>query len=212
MLRSSIPRLVRPRWRAAFGVLLASAAAASEVGAQAAGPVVRLEGGMLNPSDPVQTTLAYGAAAGWQVSDRQALGVRYVRQSGGRNSGADVGRRARGFLTADWEYAFGSEKQYHRQVLVRVGAGALFRYMLATAPILSAGLEVRYPVGRRWSFVGGIEDDVGALPRQDFQSCTVDVNGNPVCTLYTYGGRWQHNYGFLVAAEWRPRRAARSSP
>jgi hypothetical protein len=89
-------------------------------------------------------------------------------------------------------------------VVIRVGAGALFRYLLATAPTVSGGLELRYAVLRRLAFVGSIEDDLGKLPRQDLQSCVVDHLGNEVCTIYTYGDRLQHNFGFFVAAEWRP--------
>src|SRR5712692_9533459 len=93
----------------------------------AQGPIVRPEAGMLNPGDPLQVTLAYGGGVGWDLDRSNALLVRYVRQSQNRNSGADIGRNARGFLTANWEHVFGPSEQYHRQGLIRVGAGALFR-------------------------------------------------------------------------------------
>jgi hypothetical protein len=167
-------------------------------------PTVRLEGGMLNASDPLQVTLAYGGSVGWDLNRSNALLVRYVRQSQNRNSGEGVGGHARGFLTANWEHGFKPSQQYQRQVLIRVGVGALFRYLLATAPVITAGLEVRYAVRRRLAFIGSLEDDMGRLPRQDFQSCSVDAFGNVVCTTYRYGDLLQHNFGFLVAAEWRP--------
>ena len=167
-------------------------------------PIARLEAGMLNASDPFDVTMAFGGVLGWQLSHSNALLVRYVRQSQNRNSGEDIGSKARGLLTANWEHAFGPSAQYHRQALIRVGVGALFRPMLATAPLVNASLELRYTVHPHIAFVGGLEDDVGRLPRQDFQFCGVDVSGNPACQVYTSGAKVQHNFGFLVAIEWRP--------
>jgi hypothetical protein len=202
-------RLAGSPWRVALGALLATAAGAAGMTAQTTRtPIVRLEGGMLNPDDVTQTTLAFGGDVGWQLSRRQAILIRYLRQSQNRNSGTDI-KRARGLLTLDWEYGFGRESQYHRQALVRLGGGALFRPGLATAALVSLGLEVRYAVGARWAFVGSVEDDVGVLPLQEFQSCSPLGS---VCTTFSYGGKWQHNYGFLVAGEWRPSGAAPASP
>src|SRR5207245_2151179 len=147
---------------------------------------------------------AGGGALGWQLSRSNALLVRYVRQSQNRNSGADIGSKARGLLTANWEHAFGPSAQYHQQALIRVGVGALFRPLLATAPLVNASLELRYTVHPHVAFVGSLEDDVGRLPRQDFQFCATDASGNPVCQVYTSGAKVQHNFGFLVAIEWRP--------
>jgi hypothetical protein len=168
------------------------------------GPIVRPEAGMLNAGDPLQVTLAYGGGVGWDLDPSNALLVRYVRQSQNRNSGADIGRNARGFLTANWEHAFGPSERYHRQAVIRVGAGALFRNPLKTAPVVSASAGARYPVHRRVAFVGSIEDDIGILPHQDVQSCAGFAPGPPACTTYTYVARLQRNFGFLVAAEWRP--------
>jgi hypothetical protein len=164
----------------------------------ARGPIERLEAGMLNADDPLRITLAYGGAVGWGLDSSHALLVRYVRQSQNRNSGADIGKNARGFLTANWEHTFGPSERYHRQFLIRIGAGALFRTPLRTAPVVSASLGARYEVHEKVAFVGTIDDEVGLLPGQEVQSCT------PTCTVYTYTSRVQHNFGFLVAAEWRP--------
>ena len=183
----------------ALGVL------ARPAGGQADGtPIARLEAGMLNASDPFDVTMAFGGALGWQLSRSNALLVRYVRQSQNRNSVADIGSKARGLLTANWEHAFGPSAQYHQQALIRVGVGALFRPLLATAPLVNASLELRYTVHPHVAFVGSLEDDVGRLPRQDFQFCATDASGNPVCQVYTSGAKVQHNFGFLVAIEWRP--------
>jgi hypothetical protein len=173
-------------------------------GQLAQGPIVRPEVGMLNAGDPLQVTIAYGGGVGWDLGPSNALLVRYVRQSQNRNSGEDIGRNARGFLTANWERAFGPGERYHRQAVIRVGAGALFRNPLQTAPVVSASVGARYAVHRRLVFVGSIDDDIARLPRQDLQSCTVFASGPPACTTYTYVARLQHNFGFLVAAEWRP--------
>jgi hypothetical protein len=94
------------------------------------------------------------------------------------------------------EYAFGTREIYRRQVMLRLGAGALFRSILADAPLIHGGLEYRYGLARRWSLVGSIEDDVAALRKQDYRPCAG-------CPVHTYGGKLQHNVGFIVAGEWR---------
>lgn len=159
-------------------------------------PIARLEAGTLTPGDLTLTTLAIGASAGWQFSNHTSLLLRYLRQSQNRNSGADVGRLARSFVTVNWEYALGPGGRYHRQGLVRVGVGALFRPYLKTAPVCGAAFELRYGLTAKWALVGSIEDDVGALPREDFQFC-------PTCPVTTFPGKVQHNFGFIVAGEWR---------
>ncbi len=191
---------------AAIAGLLVLGWAPERAAAQLAGrSLLRLEAGMLNPDDPLQITLAFGAAAGWQVDRSDAFLLRYVRQSQNRNTGEAIGRQARGLLTANWEHAFGARRRYQRQAMIRLGVGALFRYKLATAPLASTSLELRYEVYRRIAFVASIEDDIGNLPRQDFQYCQTDLFGNnPVCTTQRYGGHLQHNYGFIVGAEWSP--------
>lgn len=158
---------------------------------------VRLEAGSLNPSDLFSTTLAVGAAAGWQSTSRDAVLLRYLRQSQNA-AGTDVAKHARSFVTANWEHAFGTGGVYRRQALLRVGGGAVFRYLLRTAPVMDAGLEVRYGLAARWALVANIEDDVAALPHQVIQVCS---GGS--CSLITFDRKLEHNFGLIVAGEWR---------
>lgn len=160
-------------------------------------PIARLEAGAIDPGDLTQTTLALGASAGWQFTLRHAVLFRYLRQSQGRNTGADIGRLARSFVTANWEYAFGTGGKYRRQPLLRLGGGVLLRPYLKTAPVFAGSFELRYALAEQWSLVGSIEDNVGALPTEDVQAC-------PACPVTSFAGKVQHNFGFMVAGEWRP--------
>jgi hypothetical protein len=161
-------------------------------------PFVRLEAGSLNPKVLLETTLAVGASTGWQLGGRDALLLRYLRQSQNR-AGTDVGRHARSFLTMNWEHAFGVGGLFRRQAMVRVGGGAVFRYLLRTAPVVDAGLEVRYGLARHWSLVANIEDDAASLPRQVIQVCSFGS-----CSVVTFPHDVEHNFGLIVAGEWRP--------
>jgi hypothetical protein len=167
-------------------------------GQRLSGPFVRLEAGSLNPKVLLQTTLAVGASTGWQLAGRDALLLRYLRQSQNR-AGTDVGQHARSFLTANWEHAFGAGGLFRRQAMLRVGGGAVFRWLLRTAPVLDAGLEVRYGLTPHWSLVANIEDDLAALPHQVIQVCSF---GN--CSLVTFDRELEQNFGLIIAGEWRP--------
>ena len=160
--------------------------------------IVRVEAGSLHPSVLLQTTLAVGATLGWQRTDRGAVLLRYLRQSQ-RGEGTDVGRDARNFVMLNWELAFGEGGKYKRQLLLRAGGGALFRPLLHTAPLLGAGLEVRYPVAPRWALLANIEDDAAALPRQDVTVCD-PLRG---CVLRHFDSKLEQNFGLIVAGEWR---------
>ena len=142
------------------------------------------------------TTLAIGASAGWQVSSRTTILLRYLRQSQNRNSGEDVGRLARGFLSVNWEYALGHEGQYQRQAMVRFGPGIVIRPSLPDAAVLGGAFELRYGLTQRWALIGSIEDDLAFLPGADFQFCAG-------CPVEHFKGKSQHNFGFIVAGEWR---------
>lgn len=175
------------------------ALAASPVwGQHARQPFVRLEAGSLNPSDIFSTTLAVGASVGWQYADRDAVLVRYLRQSQ-NGAGTDVGKHAASFVTANWEHAFGTGGRYRRQALVRGGAGAVFRYLLHTAPVVDAGFEVRYGLAPHWALVANIEDNLAFLPHQVIQVCSFGS-----CSLITFDRKLEHNFGLIVAGEWRP--------
>lgn len=159
---------------------------------------VRLEAGSLNSTSVFEVTLAVGATVGWQFAGRDAVLLRYLRQSGNA-ARTDVGTHAGNFVTANWEHAFGAGGRYRRQALVRVGAGAVFRYLLRTAPVVDAGLEVRYGLAPHWSLVANIEDDVAALPHEVIEVCRFGF-----CSQVTLEQKVEHNFGLIVAGEWRP--------
>ena len=169
---------------------------AGTAGAQDPGtPVFRFEAGILSPR-LFTPALAFGASAGWQLTGHTMVGVRYLRQLQNQYSSEDPGRRARGFLLVSVEYAFGAAALYRRQAMLRLGAGALFRSILADALVFHGSLEYRYGLARRWSLVGSIEDDVAALREENYQPCSG-------CAVHAYRGKLQHNIGFIVAGEWR---------
>ena len=158
----------------------------------------RLEAGSLNSTTVFEITLAVGASVGWQVSGRDAVLLRYLRQSG-NTAGTDVGTHPGHFVTANWEHAFGAGGRYRRQALVRAGAGAVFRYLLRTAPVVDAGLEVRYELAPHWALVANIEDDIAVLPHEVIQVCRFGF-----CSQVTLEHKVEHNFGLIVAGEWRP--------
>ena len=82
---------------------------------------------------------------------------------------------------------------------MRVGAGAVFRYLLRTAPVVDAGLEVRYGLAPHWSLVANVEDDVAALPHEVVEVCQFGS-----CSQVTLEHKVEHNFGLIVAGEWRP--------
>lgn len=167
-------------------------------GQRARPPFVRLEAGSLNSTNLFEVTLAVGASLGWQFAGRDAVLLRYLRQSG-NTAGTDVGTHAGNFVTANWEHAFGAGGRYRRQALLRVGGGAVFRYLLRTAPVVDAGLEVRYGLAPQWSLLANIEDDVAALPHEVIQVCRYGF-----CSQVELAQKVEHNFGLIVAGEWRP--------
>lgn len=170
--------------------------------------LLRLMAGSLNPSDPFATTIAWGVSAGIEWGGRRALLLRVVRQSHNRSFGFDLKQRARTFVTIDGEIARWSALAHEQQVRLRLGLGVLLRPGPdKTALVGSAGVAIRYQVAPHLSFIGQLEDDVVPLPRQEFQSCGTSVSpgGTPgyACKSTAAGGVWQHNFGLLVALEWR---------
>ena len=161
-------------------------------------PFVRLEAGSLNSTSVLEVTLALGGSVGWQFAGRDAVLLRYLRQSGNA-ARTDVGTHAGHFVTANWEHAFGSGGRYRRQALVRLGGGAVFRYLLRAAPVVDAGLEVRCGLAPHWSLVANIEDDVAALPHEVIEVCQFGS-----CSQVTLEQKVEHNFGLIVAGEWRP--------
>ena len=176
-----------------LGVILTTAARAQ----RAAGVFLRLEAGSLSPDHPLETTLALGGSAGWPVAPHGAVLVRYLRQSQNR-AGTDVGAHARNLLTVNWEQAFGEAAVYHRQARLRAGLGLLFRPLLHTAPVLDAGLEVRYGLAPHWALVANVDDALADLPAQTVQQCFAGV-----CDAFRFDHKIEHNIGLTVAGEWR---------
>jgi len=161
--------------------------------------LVRIEAGSLNPDDPLRINLAVALSVGWQAGARGAVLLRYIRQSQNR-AGTSVGRHARSLLMVNWEHAFGTAALFRRQILFRVGSGAVFRYQLSTAPVIGGGVEVRYGLTPRWSLLANIEDVVAALPSQVIRVC----DSNMSCTVFAFDRKTEHNFGLIVSGEWRP--------
>ena len=160
---------------------------------------VRLEAGSLNSDSPVRVTLAVGGTIGWRLTQHGTLLVRYIRQSRS-GFGTDIGRYGRNFVMLNWEHSYGDGKAYQRQLLWRLGAGAMFGNPFLTAPVVGGGFEVRYPVADHWAFLANIEDDIAAQHEQEIALCMV----NNRCFLYKFPRELQHNFGLIVAGEWRP--------
>lgn len=172
--------------------------------------LLRLAAGSLNPDDPFATTLALGVSAGVEWGGRRALLLRVVRQSHNRSFGFDLKRRARTLVTIDGEIARLSALLHEQQIRLRLGLGVMLRPGRdRTALLGSAGVAIRYEVRPHFSFVGQLEDDVVSLPRQEFQSCGTGFSGIGggqqayICDATVGGGAWQHNFGLIVALEWR---------
>ncbi len=159
--------------------------------------LVRLEAGSLNHGDLFRAKLALGATLGWRTSPQGTVLLRLLRQSQ-TEAGTDVGRYGRTLLMANWEHAFGVSERYKRQALIRFGVGAMFRPVLSTAPVLGAGLEVRYGLARHWSLLANIEDDAAMLPSQDATLCDA-FRG---CALYHFDAQLEHNIGLIISGEW----------
>jgi len=184
------------------GAALLAAITLAAVHAHAQAPLIRLEAASLSPEDPTNVTMAYGGTVGVSIAARDALLVRFLLQSQNRNSGADLGAAARHFYLLTWEHAFNDETGTHRQqYLLRTGLGAVERSPWRTAPAVSAGLAVRYGLGRHFGFVGAIEDVMAALPEDSLTAC------DPVygCSLLVSKRELQHNFGLAIAAELRLR-------
>ncbi len=196
---------------ACYTLLLAAAGRAQQ---PAGGGVVllRFDAGMLNPDSPTRTDLAAGAGVGWSPGGANSFFARLLRQSANRDAGFYVFGHARNFLLVQWEHAFGAGELYRRQFSSRLGLGALEAHDWGTALVLSGGLAMRYPVGRRLALVAGVEDNVALLPPR---SCFSDGSGGSVCVTPPLGG-WQHNFGLLASVEWWPQttpfRAASPGP
>ena len=180
-------------------LLLAAAGRAQQ---PAGGGVVllRFDAGMLNPDDPTKADLAAGASIGWSPGGTNSFFARYLHQGAYQDAGFYVFGHSRQFLLLQWEHAFGSSQLYRRQFASRIGFGAVTAYNWSTAFVVSGGVVLRYPVGRRLALVAGIDDNVALLAHR---SCFNDNSGGQVCVTPAVGG-WQHNFGLVASLEWRP--------
>ena len=204
-VHSGVPTLRSPVLAAAglAAALSGTAPAASQTPHDdvASGPraLLRVQAGALNADRLFDATLSIGGSLGFEWNDRRALLLSYVRQSGNGNEAEDLREDGRGFLTAGFEWGFTFEEIRRQQYRLRVGAGAVFRsYGLATAPVIEAGLAIRYLLWPRLAAVGLLEDKIAFLPPEEFVAC------EPTCLTYTVEQRQQHNVGLLVGVEWRP--------
>lgn len=160
--------------------------------------VARIDAGSLNHGDLFRVQLTLGATLGWNLSPRGTLSLRYLRQSQPAE-GTDLGNNARTLVLANWEHALGAPALYQRQALIRFGVGAMFRPVLSTAAVGSAGFLMRYELARHWSLLATIEDDAALLPTDDAIIC--DRFG--FCTSQHFAGHLEHNVGFFISGEWR---------
>ena len=162
------------------------------------GMSLRLYGGMLNPDDPLQVTIAFGAAAGLRVG-KVAVFVRGLQQSQNGNARTDLTTDARTFWGVHLEYEGAPRGRYQRQGLIQVGAGWLERSSFRSTWYVQAGLALRYRVARPLAFVGIVEDYVAKLPFEPAR-CAPDPAGQPVCDA-EIPPHVQHNFGVGVALE-----------
>ncbi len=167
--------------------------------AAAQGPIVRLEGGSLNPDDPFSVTLAYGGQVGWHFG-RHALLLRATWQELSRDLYSYAApENLRRYLSLVYERDPGWQEPYRQQLVVRLEAGGVARGAWSAAAFGAVGVGLRYPLGKKIAFLGSLEDRVVALPKDTLPDCGYDP-----CPAYTVGGKVQHNFGMFISVELRP--------
>ena len=166
-------------------------------------PLFRLEAGTLNPRDPFAATFTWGASLGAEWDDRRAILFRFTRQHFNGDEDADYTTDARTLVTVAGELATAAPNRRKQQLRFRLGGGALLRPGLGTAPVLSAGVAIRYELWPHTSLVGHIEDDAAILPRKDIRGCNTSPPVTGTCRSVMVGGAWLHNFGLMVALEVR---------
>jgi len=176
-------------------LVLACTGAPTGIAAQTR-PLVRLEGGMLNPDEITSVASAFGAAVGVGTRSSAFL-VRFERQGWDRDFGS--GRtHARSFALLDWEHAIGRHDQ--PQAFFRLGAGALFHPPLQTTWAVDAAIGLRYRLVPWMSIVGSAGDLAPCLQHER------------ILIAGTFGGAaWhvvpqelQHNLSVQLSLEVRP--------
>ncbi len=165
-------------------------------------PFVQLHAGALNPSGPFRTTLSYGVGVGLDIGPA-ALAVHITRQSRDRNSGSDLNRDARTFVTGVVEAALVNLRGLPpRQIFVRLDAGFLLRAPLRTAPVTGVGLGWRFHLFPHVTLVGVLFDDLAWLPAETFRCPAPGIFGGTTTCVVESGA--QHNFGGIVAVRLHP--------
>jgi hypothetical protein len=160
---------------------------------------LRLDGGSMNPDDPFAVTLAYGAQVGWRLSERDAWFFRVTWQQLSADLAGFPRDDLRRYLSLGYERYLGWEESHQRQFALRFGAGVAIRSPLKTAPFVSGGVSLRYPISTRFAFLATFEDALAALPTDTIADCRY----NP-CLVWRSGGKAQHNFGMFISVELRP--------
>jgi hypothetical protein len=180
-------------------------ASAQHAPARSLAPLVRMEGGMLNPSDPLAVTMAYGGALGLSYR-RHALVLRVVRQSANRNSGPDLTSNARLFRSVSWEYQGTPEGILQRQGILRLGVGRVTRNAFRTAWFLDAAIAFRYRLATPVAVIGTLQYMPVFIPEEQFVYCGPGegpYSYQDSCRDAMVARRIQHNLGFLMGVEAR---------
>jgi hypothetical protein len=182
-------------------LLCAGTLAAQEPTSLPIRPALRLYGGMLNPDDPFQVTMAVGAAGGLRVS-RFGIFLQELRQSQNGNSGSDLTSAGRTFVGVALEFEGLRGGLQERQGLLQLGGGRLKRSRFETTWYVQAGIALRYRVVPGLALLGDIEDLAAPLPAEPAR-CEPLATGGELCTGAVVK-QVQHNFGFLVALEFVP--------
>jgi len=159
-------------------------------------PVVRADLAALDPSAAQGIHLAWGAGAGLLLGTHSTLLLDLTRQ----NLADEVGANSfwQTYVGASWEYAFGASRLYHRQGMVILRAGGLFRPSgYDTAPYLGIGAGLRYAVAPWLHFQARLEGDLDVPKGQTVQSCIAPG----YCTPVHVGGHAEYDLGLYLGAE-----------
>jgi hypothetical protein len=194
------------RWLAAAALAVPAAASAQELRSAPRGAdlLLRIEAAALNPDRLDAATMGFGVEAGLAWRGRTMLLARVLRQSGNRNSGADLTSNARDIVSLLVEHTFGPAAMRRQRYFVRAGAGLLFRPRRETSPVATLGVGARYQVYPAVALVGSFEVDLANLIGGAYDTYQWDTTLLQYVAVRTRA-KLQPNFGFLLAVEWHPR-------